>query len=86
MTCRAPRCQCVSPCDSLYEPEPELCEHCTQPITDDPEKLGDGSVVCRGCYEAAPWYTECCGYEVTDAIDLDYGICRDCKEHCEFSK
>lgn len=26
----------------------------------------------------------CCGYEVTNPIMLDYGICPECKEHCDF--
>jgi hypothetical protein len=26
----------------------------------------------------------CCGAEATDPLMLDYGICPDCKDHCEF--
>jgi hypothetical protein len=26
----------------------------------------------------------CCGAEATDPLMLDYGICPDCKEHCDF--
>ena len=28
--------------------------------------------------------SECCGAEATDPLMLDYGICPDCQEHCEF--
>jgi hypothetical protein len=26
----------------------------------------------------------CCGAEATEPLMLDYSICPDCKEHCEF--
>lgn len=28
--------------------------------------------------------SECCGAAATDPIMLDYGICPECNEHCEF--
>ncbi len=28
--------------------------------------------------------SDCCGIETTDPLMLDYGICPECKEHCEF--
>lgn len=28
--------------------------------------------------------SECCGAEATDPLMLDYGICPDCQEDCEF--
>ena len=28
--------------------------------------------------------SDCCGAEATDPVMLDYGICPDCKDHCEF--
>lgn len=28
--------------------------------------------------------SDCCGASVRDPIMLDYGICPDCKDHCEF--
>jgi hypothetical protein len=28
--------------------------------------------------------SDCCGIEATDPLMLDYGICPECKEHCEF--
>jgi len=28
--------------------------------------------------------SDCCGSPVTDPVMLDYGICPDCQDHCEF--
>lgn len=28
--------------------------------------------------------SDCCGAAARDPIMLDYGICPDCKDHCEF--
>jgi hypothetical protein len=28
--------------------------------------------------------SSCCGAAVTNPMMLDYGICPDCKDHCEF--
>jgi hypothetical protein len=28
--------------------------------------------------------SDCCGAEATDPVMEDYGICPDCKDHCEF--
>ena len=28
--------------------------------------------------------SDCCGAYATDPLMLDYGICPDCKDHCEF--
>lgn len=28
--------------------------------------------------------SDCCGASATDPVMLDYGICPDCKDHCEF--
>jgi|SanBayMetagenome_1026888.scaffolds.fasta_scaffold297884_2 hypothetical protein len=28
--------------------------------------------------------SDCCGAAATDPVMLDYGICPDCKDHCEF--
>lgn len=28
--------------------------------------------------------SDCCGATATDPIMLDYGICPECKDHCEY--
>ena len=28
--------------------------------------------------------SDCCGAEMTDPVMEDYGICPDCKDHCEW--
>jgi hypothetical protein len=30
--------------------------------------------------------SDCCGAEATDPIMEDYGICPECKDHCEYEQ
>jgi hypothetical protein len=30
--------------------------------------------------------SDCCGAEATDPIMEDYGICPECKDHCQYEK
>lgn len=32
-------------------------------------------------FEPIEWYSDCCGVTMT-GVQLDYGICPDCGEHC----
>jgi len=31
-------------------------------------------------------YSNCCGAAATEPVMTDYGICPDCKDHCEFEE
>lgn len=31
-----------------------------------------------------PQISNCCGAEATDSLMLDYGICPECQDYCEF--
>ena len=48
-------------------------------------ELASGDKVCQDCYDDAPWFSNCCGYEAR-GIDLDYQICGSCHDHCEYEK
>lgn len=48
-------------------------------------ETSSGDEVCQGCYDQMPWFSNCCGYEA-NGLDLDYQICGDCRDHCEYVK
>jgi hypothetical protein len=62
------------------------CTGCGKPFfADDMQADSNDDLYCDACYDDLPWFTDCCGYEAK-GIDIDYGICRDCGDHCEYVK
>ena len=67
------------------------CKHCNGRGTLDPDPPSSRRYTCTDCdgsgeeFKRTVMLSNCCGAEPDDDC-LEYGICPDCGEHCEFEE
>jgi hypothetical protein len=87
--CNCYRSENPQPCPkcegSESQPDSE-CSGCKMPAWDDELNLSvDGDRYCDGCFDQLPQLCCFCGHEAS-GIDLDMGICPECKEHTTWER